>query len=62
MKKFSRGVLAFLAALIFLVAKVEAAELVIFHTNDMHSRVQDTDDSGKSIGLAGGQGGEGEKS
>ena len=52
MKKFSRGVLAFLAALIFLVAKVEAAELVIFHTNDMHSRVQDTDDSGKSIGLA----------
>ena len=29
-----------------------AAQLVIFHTNDMHSRMQSTDDDGKSIGLA----------
>ena len=29
-----------------------AAELVILHTNDMHARIQSTDDSGKSIGLA----------
>ncbi|MBR1645398.1 MAG: bifunctional metallophosphatase/5'-nucleotidase [Selenomonadaceae bacterium] len=29
-----------------------AAQLVIFHTNDMHSRMQATDDEGKSIGLA----------
>lgn len=29
-----------------------AAELIIFHTNDMHSRIQDTDDGGRSIGLA----------
>ena len=29
-----------------------AAELVIFHTNDMHSRIQDTDDNKQSIGLA----------
>ena len=52
MKKISRGLLAFLVALVFFVAKVDAAELVIFHTNDMHSRVEDTDDGGKSIGLA----------
>lgn len=48
MKKF----LVLLVALIFFTAQVEAAELVIFHTNDMHSRVENTDDSGKSIGLA----------
>ncbi len=29
-----------------------AAELVIFHTNDMHCRIQSTDDGGQSIGLA----------
>ncbi|MBR2518628.1 MAG: bifunctional metallophosphatase/5'-nucleotidase [Selenomonadaceae bacterium] len=29
-----------------------AAELVIFHTNDMHSRIQKGDDGGNSIGLA----------
>ena len=29
-----------------------AAELIIFHTNDMHARIQTSDDSGKSIGLA----------
>ncbi|MBO4401009.1 MAG: bifunctional metallophosphatase/5'-nucleotidase [Selenomonadaceae bacterium] len=48
MKKF----LAFLVALVFFVAKVEASELVIFHTNDMHSRVLNSDDRNKSIGLA----------
>ena len=48
MKKF----FALIAALIFFTAQVEAAELVIFHTNDMHSRVENTDDNGKSIGLA----------
>ena len=29
-----------------------AAELIIFHTNDMHARIQRGDDDGKSIGLA----------
>lgn len=29
-----------------------AAELIIFHTNDMHARVQTGDDNGQSIGLA----------
>jgi len=29
-----------------------AAQLIIFHTNDMHSRIQTSDDGGKSIGLA----------
>ena len=48
MKKF----FALIAALIFFTAQVEAAELVIFHTNDMHSRVENTDDNGKSMGLA----------
>ena len=28
------------------------AELIIFHTNDMHCRIVNTDDDGKSIGLA----------
>ena len=48
-KKFF-GVL--LALMIFNVSICAAAELVIFHTNDMHSRVQDTDDNKHSIGLA----------
>ena len=48
-KKFL-GVLV--ALLIFNSAICAAAELVIFHTNDMHSRVQDNDDGGESIGLA----------
>ena len=41
-----------IALLIFNSAICAAAELVIFHTNDMHSRIQDTDDRGNSIGLA----------
>lgn len=49
LKKFL-GVL--LAALILNTAVCAAAELVIFHTNDMHARVQTSDDDGKSIGLA----------
>ena len=48
-KKFF-GVL--IALMIFNSAICAAAELVIFHTNDMHSRIQDTDDRGASEGLA----------
>lgn len=48
-KKFF-GVL--IALLILNVSICAAAEIVIFHTNDMHARVQSSDDSGKSIGLA----------
>ena len=48
-KKFF-GVL--IALMIFNVSICAADELVIFHTNDMHSRIQDTDESGQSIGLA----------
>ena len=29
-----------------------AAQLIIFHTNDMHTRIRATDDDGQSIGLA----------
>jgi len=43
---------ALVAALILNVSICAAAELVIFHTNDMHARVQSADDSGQSIGLA----------
>ena len=38
--------------MIFNFAVCAAAEVVIFHTNDMHSRIQDTDDGKHSIGLA----------
>ena len=48
-KKFF-GVL--IALLMFNVSICAAAQLVIFHTNDMHSRIQDTDDNKHSIGLA----------
>ncbi|MBQ6297691.1 MAG: bifunctional metallophosphatase/5'-nucleotidase [Selenomonadaceae bacterium] len=48
-KKFF-GIL--IAVLMLNVSICAAAELVIFHTNDMHSRIQDTDDSGHSLGLA----------
>ncbi len=48
-KKF----LSVLIAVLFLNSAIcAAAELVIFHTNDMHSRVQTSDDNGQSIGLA----------
>lgn len=48
-KKFF-GVLV--AVLLLNVSICAAAELIIFHTNDMHARVQEADDNGKSIGLA----------
>ena len=51
LKKFF-SVLILVGALVFGSTVCAAAELIIFHTNDMHSRVQDTDDGGKSIGLA----------
>lgn len=46
------GVLIIVGTFIFSASICAAAELVIFHTNDMHARIQDTDDNGKSIGLA----------
>lgn len=48
-KKF---LVALTAMLILNVSICAAAELVIFHTNDMHSRVKVTDDNGQSIGIA----------
>lgn len=45
----------FMAALLlifFLPNLASAEEIIIFHTNDMHSRILNSDDSGKSIGLA----------
>ena len=57
MKRLFKGTLALLMLLIFMILpKTEAAngtaELVIFHTNDMHARVSPEDDDGQSIGLA----------
>ena len=43
---------ALIALMMFNMTICAAAELIIFHTNDMHSRIQDTDDGGHSIGLA----------
>ena len=42
----------FLASIIFFTATVNAAELVILHTNDFHGRVLTTDNRGESMGLA----------
>ena len=47
-----RFLVALIAVMILNVSICAAAELIIFHTNDMHARVQTTDDSGQSIGLA----------
>ena len=57
MQRILRGALSLLVVLMFVVSpKVEAAEdtaeLVIFHTNDLHARVSSKDDGGRSIGLA----------
>lgn len=49
---FKRFFGVLVALMIFNSAICAAAELVIFHTNDMHSRIQSSDDSGESIGLA----------
>ncbi len=49
MKKFLMAVIL----LIFFVPRgVSAEEIIIFHTNDTHSRILNSDDGGKSIGLA----------
>ncbi len=47
-------ILAFSAILLifFIPRGVNAEEIIIFHTNDMHSRIVNSDDSNKSIGLA----------
>ncbi len=49
LKKFF---VALIALMMFNATICAAAELIIFHTNDMHSRILDTDDGGHSIGLA----------
>ena len=41
-----------LCLIISLMSNVDAAELVIFHTNDQHARVAPDDDNGQTIGLA----------
>ena len=41
-----------LASIILFTATVQAAELLIVHTNDFHGRVLNTDDRGQSMGLA----------
>ena len=50
-KKFL-SVLIVVSALFISSTICAAAELIIFHTNDMHSRIQNTDDGGNTIGLA----------
>ena len=53
MKSFKKIIGAILIASIFLFsATVEATEIIILHTNDMHARVLNTDNDGKSMGLA----------
>ena len=49
-KKFIGAII--LASIILFTASVEAAELVILHTNDFHGRILNTDDRGESMGLA----------
>ena len=51
LKKFL-SVLIVVSALLITSTICAAAELIIFHTNDMHSRIQNTDDGGNTIGLA----------
>lgn len=45
------GVIILTAIFLFSVT-VEAAEIMILHTNDIHARILNTDDRGKSMGLA----------
>ena len=53
MRNFKNFICALLSAfLIIFAATVDAAELVILHTNDFHARVLNTDDRGQSMGLA----------
>ena len=49
MRKF---LLAALLLIFFIPRAVSAEEVIIFHTNDMHCRISESDDGGKSIGLA----------
>lgn len=56
-KNFLSAIFAGLLTIILILPKVSqaadgTAELIIFHTNDMHCRIVNTDDDGKSIGLA----------
>ena len=41
-----------LSAIFLFAAKVQAEELLIVHTNDFHGRILNTDEGGKSMGLA----------
>ena len=57
MRCLINGMFTFIMLLAFvLLPKVEAAkgtaEVIIFHTNDMHARVNTEDDDGETIGLA----------
>jgi len=50
---FKKFLTVFLAIIIFVAPEIcLAEELIIFHTNDMHSRILKGDDEGRSIGLA----------
>ena len=49
MKKF---LMAALLLIFFVPRGVSAEEIIIFHTNDTHCRISESDDGGKSIGLA----------
>lgn len=46
------GVLVAVTIFVFGASICAAAQLVIFHTNDIHARIQSTDDDGRSIGFA----------
>ncbi|MBO6304206.1 MAG: hypothetical protein J6M62_03875, partial [Selenomonadaceae bacterium] len=48
-----RKFFTFFIAAVFVVLPLQAfaEEIVIYHTNDMHSRVLPTDDGNKSIGI-----------
>ncbi|MBR3622994.1 MAG: bifunctional metallophosphatase/5'-nucleotidase [Selenomonadaceae bacterium] len=51
--QFTKMFIALITAMVFLIAPIASAEeIVFFHTNDMHSRLLETDDGKKSIGLA----------
>ena len=45
--------LLLIMAVIFLFPNLASAEeIIIFHTNDMHCRILNTDEKGKAVGLA----------
>ncbi len=49
MKKF---LMAALLLIFFVPRGVSAEEIIIFHTNDMHCRILNSDEKGKAVGLA----------